>query len=1067
MQLINARRDAPKNTSQKSAATRAPVMDEELVACLSATLSSERTEREAAATRLEQGAYPTHDAAGALGVHLARIFAAEAAPVAVRQAAGTALKRYILERWSVFFEPFLRQATAAGASGDGEALPLDAKHVIRTLLLAALGDAQRKVRLLAAQLLSIVSSAEFPDQFPELLPHIRAALAGNGDQVHGALKFLSDFAQEDVDESQLLVIARDFVPLLQGVMGNSAHSAHTHARCMLVFRQCLTSLYIVRDTYTSTVREALAVYLPPWLEAMDAMLAAPLPSDADAAAWETFGLRREIFRTLSAAARFPKLFAEWRVPLLRRTLEVLEAGAPLFVRAELLGFEHPAALVAPEPREDDADVAAGVSGMALSALSFVTEALRAPVDRSLGELAADPRDAALRVLRAACVYAQITREDEEEWDADPDAFVAEDDEENVAVTLRTVSTDLCEHLLEGAPHAAVAAAARLADETPRDAGAGSAWWKRGEALLLLLGACHETLEGALDELEEDGGAPLSVRGLFAALVLPLLGETPPYLRGRCFVCASQFAGALDDALVRSVFAAALDATRSADAPLPLQLSAVRTLRNVGNLRPEVAAPAAREVVLQLGPLLLRAAGGTLVLVADALSAALEHGEVDAATQEQVVHAAMEAWRTHAADPEVGMSVGYLLETLVRGKHAETVLPAACTAVAAALNSETEDLAVQLGAASLARTVLSAARGAELRGVAPGMFQAVVALLLRTGDAEVAQNLIHCLTLVCQKSPDEVLAWRDAHGATALEALLRVVEHQFALGDDEACGMPLGVLLVTLFVQAGEALSPVMPALLHALARKLVASRSSACTLAMLFPMAYLFAQHTSAVVQLLADAQVQGADGPENALRAVVRTWLAEMEHVHSWFVRNVHILGITHLFDQWPAQLDTLLVNGEVLPLDTDLIITRSRAKALPTRHAQIPAAAKVLKQAVHEWEQAAPRHDGAARAAAENAELDDGDAEWDDEETDAQRSLYYQDLFDAAALAGEDDEEAAGAPEVDLPGCEAIKQLDVRGYLETFFRRYAQAAELPRVQTALQHLEPRERELLAEIVR
>ena len=108
-----------------------------------------------------------------------------------------------------------------------------------------------------------------------------------------------------------------------------------------------------------------------------------------------------------------------------------------------------------------------------------------------------------------------------------------------------------------------------------------------------------------------------------------------------------------------------------------------------------------------------------------------------------------------------------------------------------------------------------------------------------------------------------------------------------------------------------------------------------------------------------------------------------------------------------------------------------------------------------------------GAGSAAAENAELDDGDAEWDDEETDAQRSLYYQDLFDAAALAGEDDEEAAGAPEVDLPGCEAIKQLDVRGYLETFFRRYAQAAELPRVQTALQHLEPRERELLAEIVR
>ena len=544
---------------------------------LHATLSPEHGTRAHAEQYLLQRAYPLNDADGAFGLELASVLCAADAPLAVRQAAGVVLKQYVQERWSLALDAFLRRAQAAGVAEGAEALGPEPKHAIRMQLLKALGDAARKVRLLAAQVLSIVCTADFPDHFPELFPVLRTYL-GTADAacVHGALKFLSELVQVELDENQLLVVAREFVPLLQAIISDTSASAHIQARCVLVFRQCLTSLYMVKDTYTTVVAEAIEHYLPPWLHAFEVLLDPAFFCTADwnlPAAWEVLGLRREMVRSLGVASHFHEAFGVRGTSLLHRALENLGALAPVFTRVELT-----ADLIPPVPEDGDADVATDASALAMALMTLLSETFSSDPMRALlvqggvgGEGAETP--ALAELLRLLPTFAQMTCDDEASWSEDADAFVSEDDEENLNVTLRTAAMDLTAQLLDTYPRPALRTCNALVSELA--AAQPHSGWKVIEAFLMLLGAAHNEIEELLDC--DANASILSLSRVFEVLVLPHLDHDATFLRGRCFVFASQFVETLPGDLARRMFAAALKVTQQ-DAPLPLQLSAVRAIR---------------------------------------------------------------------------------------------------------------------------------------------------------------------------------------------------------------------------------------------------------------------------------------------------------------------------------------------------------------------------------------------------------------------------------------------------------------------------------------------------------
>ena len=997
----------------------------DLPAVLRDSLSPVHATRTHAEQALAGAALPPLDPDGALGIALAHHFLRADAPLAERQAAGTALKRYIRERWSVAFEDFLASARATGVSIGGAALPLSAKAAIRVALLDALPSPERKVRLLGAQLLALVSASEFPDNFPELLPAVRELLVrGAPDGVHGALVFFADLVSEDLDEGQLLLVARDYIPLLYDVLVDTRHAPLVRARCVLVFRQCLVALFTVRETYADTVRAAADAHIPRWLDAMCAVLTHTPPAPSCAA----LGLAREIVRAFGAAQHFRAVFARHSDAVLRAVLAALERLAPVFAATELDGSATTAA-----PPDGDSDVAADPPALGIALLAFFGDAARAPFMRAFlvhgGVGGAGTATPALHTLvRSAQFLAQITLDDAAAWADDADAFVAEDDEENMALTLRTAAMDLADALINEFPGPALAAfGAALAQTAPASAP------RAAEALLLLVGAMHTSIEEVVGDV--GGIDPAQILALCAAATT----STDSFLQGRALVCASQFSASADGAAAATFLRGALAVTRAdyVAAPLHTKLAAVRALRNFGNILPHVTAAYTAEIVVQLGPLLARARGPTLVLIADTLEAAI-HNAAEAQRLEPPLYAelalaALGAWRTSVPEPQAELALAGLLEAMACSSVPHVPAQTVRIALGPALEVLAEpDLA--LSAAALIRTLVDAAPPTAL---APDvLFPAAVEYVLGADDAEAVQHILHCLTVLVQKDAPGVLAHGGVH------ALLRVVERVLAPGADAAmCAMPLGTLLVTLFVQAGAHLSPIMPALVHVLATRVAASDVPACTAALLYPLAFLFAEHTDAVLHVLADA-------PDTLARVAAR-WAAELAHVHGTFVLNVHILGATHLLDRWPAALDTP-VDGDPLPAPAGMIITRSRAAN--AQFSRIPAGAKMLKELLEVVAPAAPATDAATDTAALAAAAADADYadEWCDEP-----DLGDLDDLDLDDLDADDLDAVPGRPE--------IAHLDRRACLGAFLRTHA---DMPAAAAAASTLTDTQRRTLTALL-
>lgn len=102
-------------------------------------------------------------------------------PIEVRQAALLYLKTFVLACWSPQFDEFAGQLYA----DDGK----KAEIRQRLLDLALSGSDERKIKSAASLVVSKIATADFPDEWPDLLPTILTVVATGSDaQLHGALK---------------------------------------------------------------------------------------------------------------------------------------------------------------------------------------------------------------------------------------------------------------------------------------------------------------------------------------------------------------------------------------------------------------------------------------------------------------------------------------------------------------------------------------------------------------------------------------------------------------------------------------------------------------------------------------------------------------------------------------------------------------------------------------------------------------------------------------------------------------------------------------------------------------
>lgn len=243
-------------------------MEQELLQLLADTQSPAADTRKAAELRLlhlySNEAFP---------LSLANIASHESVPANLRQSALSVLRNFIQAAWSPHLDEFKGQVLINDAN----------KATLRRILLdlaTTSETAERKVKSSASYAVSKIAAADFPEQWPELLPALLQIINNpnsSDSALHGALKVLLDLVDTGFSEEQFFNVARELVSTLFAVATNESRKTILRALAVSVFRTCFDTLEMVLEQHKAAVKQFMDEALSGWSPFFLSVMKAPLP----------------------------------------------------------------------------------------------------------------------------------------------------------------------------------------------------------------------------------------------------------------------------------------------------------------------------------------------------------------------------------------------------------------------------------------------------------------------------------------------------------------------------------------------------------------------------------------------------------------------------------------------------------------------------------------------------------------------------------------------------------------------------------------------------------------------
>ncbi|KAH9962332.1 armadillo-type protein [Russula compacta] len=475
------------------------------------------------------------------------------------------LRKYVKEHWSLFFLQFR-----------GDPPPPEIKDQIRRAVFQGLSDPDRKIRSLCVRRFPLSRRrATQPDEYPELLNLlVQLLLSGSPSSIHGAMQVFTEFVRTDLTEDQLLPVMRELLPVLMSILSvNEQHSPLTRSRTISVFRQCVESLYMVKDQHPQAAKEAAGNVLPVWLDAFKVLLDLDPQQDISGEHWDGLEIRIQIFRTLDTMhTSFPRVVAPYLAAFVTAALDHLDALYPTYVRYYLTD-----SVTVPNSSEGEA---IELYKLITPVLDFVTIATR----QSKARVSFD-QETLGKLVDALVRWAQMTKENEEEWAADANLFISQEEDDTQAYSVRVAVFDLVSSLLASYPVQTVSAlhtsVQHVVTETNKAREAGlEDWWRPLEGAFAVLGSeCEVVLDISNDEHDAGRPRPIDMEYILARIIPSLLTLSAyPFLQGRCLFLASRFAELLPADVRGQYLEAAIQVIESNETEIPFKVSAVKSIQ---------------------------------------------------------------------------------------------------------------------------------------------------------------------------------------------------------------------------------------------------------------------------------------------------------------------------------------------------------------------------------------------------------------------------------------------------------------------------------------------------------
>lgn len=244
----------------------------------------------------------------------------------------------------------------------------------------------------------------------QLLALIRSPLI---DAVEGGMRALSDFVSITLSEDQLLPVAQEMLPTLLAILGApETYGPATRARVVLIFRQCVMTLFTVKDEHPAAVKAAIGQILPVWLDAFQQLLSTDPAAELDTTgSCDCFAVRTAVFQALEVVLNsFPSTLKASLPQYLGVASSHLSALLPVY-EASSLSNSSDYSLPTASASEEDSDVSTDLGTLVATVIDFVAQAARRKSVRALLVEGKRPSAALVDLCVKAIDFAKMTTDD--------------------------------------------------------------------------------------------------------------------------------------------------------------------------------------------------------------------------------------------------------------------------------------------------------------------------------------------------------------------------------------------------------------------------------------------------------------------------------------------------------------------------------------------------------------------------------------------------------------------------------------------------------------------------------
>ncbi|KAI1280003.1 armadillo-type protein [Xylaria sp. FL0933] len=920
----------------------------------------------------------------AFPLSLANIGRHASVAVDIRQAALFTLRRFIESNWS-------------GENDDGPTIPIadEVKDQIRPLVLdlALNFEGDRKIKTAASFVVGKIANVDWPEQWPILLPTLLNIIpTGNDNQLHGALKVLSDLVEESLSDDQFFSMAQDIIKVVYDVALNESRKPALRALAVSIFRGCFDLMDTVKDEHPKEVsafaEEALKGWFPFFLETLKAQLPKLEPqSTAQPESWNgVVALKFQIVKCLLKVRNvFPNLLLPHTPHFFQAIWQELAALEPSY---EQMYLENEA-----QGRLEDADgLPYTLDFLVQEELDFLNHCLKAPPVRKELESQLNAHAGAhetpwlLDISKVATSYGQIILEEQQLWDIDVSLYLAEEQSVSANYTPRTACGDLLIKLGEWLEQKALEGLYAYTKSVFTE----NASWRRQEAALYLLNMllrdyleCGKTISPELSQA-------------YLELVNHAINQPQePLLRARGYLIAgilSQCNGIAANLMDRTIDAITSEQSelvqaaciKATEAFISSDVSGV-----AGNTQLQAKIVSAINQWISAQDMTeIEEADDLLVTLAETLRAAIQIDKGVSVSNDVPALDLLFLIAKHGANNwQVTMLICETFEDIVQTMSDPSAYQALCQKVLPSLTGAfnvadvTSNNPLVVFAAELMASLTQYGSEPLPAGFVAATLPKLTRLLMESNDGEILRPGAESVKYLLAHDHEQMFNYHDENNRSGLEVCLHIIDRLLGTAIEDNAASEVGGLAAELVEKAGhERLGPFLPQLLQAVANRLATAETATFIQSLILVFARLSLVGAHDVVEFLTTIQINGQTG----LQVVLSKWLENSVNFAGYDEIRQNVIALSKLYSLNDPRVAQTMVRGDMIMPVSDRIVTRSRAKQNPDQYTIIPAPLKILKVLIEELLSAsglASAPNAAAAAAAEFADEDNDDDSWEDD--------------------------------------------------------------------------------------